>query len=165
MSLSRLNAFNNTATTTVVLAAANRLTQKPMIQMKDDHHHNDHHMSLPNSIKPSTTESLSKLLIRGNLKVSNPFTSKIKFWFIIFSILYFSFLKGSVSTRFAHTDIKIPNFNDYRNDYSENAAQSSKENSDDKQTYSYISTFGKIFKFKFKIVDSIVNHIFLKALV
>jgi hypothetical protein len=84
MSLSRLNAFNNTATTTVVLAAANRLTQKPMIQMKDDHHHNDHHMSLPNSIKPSTTESLSKLLIRGNLKVSNPFTSKIKFWFIIF---------------------------------------------------------------------------------
>jgi ubiquinol-cytochrome c reductase iron-sulfur subunit len=123
MSLSRLNAFNNTATTTVVLAAANRLTQKPMIQMKDDHHHNDHHMSLPNSIKSSTTESLSKLLIRGNLKVSNPFTR-------------------SVSTRFAHTDIKIPNFNDYRNDYSENAAQSSKENSDDKQTYSYISTFG-----------------------
>jgi len=90
MSLSRLNAFNNTATTTVVLAAANRLTQKPMIPIKDDHQHHDHHMSLPNSIKSTTTESLSKLLIRGNLKVSNPFTSTRFIYIIVkFVINYF----------------------------------------------------------------------------
>jgi len=124
MSLSRLTAFNNTATTTVVLAAANRLTQLPLIPMKsDDHHHHDEHMSLPNQVKSSTLRSLSGLLVGGNLRVSNSFTR-------------------SVSARYAHTDVKVPNFDAYRNNYTENAAQSSKENADDKQTFSYISTFG-----------------------
>lgn len=124
MSLSRLSVLNNPAATTVVLAAANRMTQKPMIPMKsDDHHHDDHHMSLPNQTKASTSQSLGRLLLSGNLTVSNSFTR-------------------SLSVRLAHTDIKVPNFNDYRNSYTENASQSSKTNSDDKQTFSYISTFG-----------------------
>lgn len=49
-----------------------------------------------------------------------------------------------MSARYAHTDVKVPNFDAYRNNYTENAAQSSKENADDKQTFSYISTFGTI---------------------
>lgn len=42
----------------------------------------------------------------------------------------------------AHTDVKIPDFKEYRNSYSEDPHQSSKANADDKQTFSYISTFG-----------------------
>jgi hypothetical protein len=77
MSLSRISALNNPAATTVVLAAANRMTQKPMIPMKSDdhHHHDDHHMSLPNQPKASTPQSLGRLLMNGNLTVSNSFTS------------------------------------------------------------------------------------------
>lgn len=125
MSLSRLSALNGPATNVVVLAAANRMTQKPMIPMKSDdhHHHDDHHMSLPNQLKASTHQSLGRLLLSGNLTVSNSFTK-------------------SVSVRLAHTDVKVPNFNDYRNSYTEDASQSSKANSDEKQTFSYLSTFG-----------------------
>lgn len=50
---------------------------------------------------------------------------------------------GSVSTRRAHTDVKIPNFDEYRNTFTENPNESSKVHADDKQTYSYISTFGE----------------------
>jgi len=122
--LARVAGFANSAQTCVVLAASSKLTAKPMIPMKDDHHHHDdHHMSLPNQVKASTSTSMGKLLIGGNLKVSNSFTK-------------------SVSARYAHTDVKVPNFDDYRNSYTENAAQSSKDSADDKQTFSYISTFG-----------------------
>ena len=51
-------------------------------------------------------------------------------------------LLESVSARYAHTDVKVPDFSDYRNDYSENPVQSSKENADDRKTYSYLATFG-----------------------
>ena len=44
--------------------------------------------------------------------------------------------------RLAHTDVKVPNFDDYRNSYTVNPNQSSKDFADDKQTFSYISTFG-----------------------
>jgi ubiquinol-cytochrome c reductase iron-sulfur subunit len=44
--------------------------------------------------------------------------------------------------RHAHTDLKVPNFEEYRNSLSADARRSSKETADDKQTYSYISTFG-----------------------
>lgn len=42
----------------------------------------------------------------------------------------------------AHTDIRVPDFKEYRNTYSEDPNQSSKTNADDRHTFSYISTFG-----------------------
>jgi hypothetical protein len=75
LALSRLGSLSNSASTYVVLAAGNRLKPKPMIAIPDDHHHHDHHMSLPNAFVPSTSKSFSKLLINGNLRVSNAFTS------------------------------------------------------------------------------------------
>jgi len=121
-SLSRLSSFNNSATSYVVLAAANKLKAKPAIALPDDHDH-DEHIALPNSFKPSTSSSLGKLLIGGNLKVASSFSK-------------------SIQIRNSHTDIKIPDFSEYRNEYSENAAQHSRNNSDDRKTFSYISTFG-----------------------
>jgi len=50
--------------------------------------------------------------------------------------------KGSVSRRAVHNDVKVPNFDEYRNSYTEDPTVSSKVHADDKQTYSYISTFG-----------------------
>jgi ubiquinol-cytochrome c reductase iron-sulfur subunit len=44
--------------------------------------------------------------------------------------------------RFAHTDLKVPSFEDYRSSLSADPQKSSKETADDKQTYSYLSTFG-----------------------
>ncbi len=75
--LTRLAGFNNAAQTCVVLAASSKLSAKPMVPMKhvDDHHH-DEHMSLPNQPKPTTVGSMGKLLINGNLKVANSFTSQ-----------------------------------------------------------------------------------------
>ncbi len=74
--LARVAGLTNTAQTCVVLAASNKLTSKPTIPMKDDdHHHDDHHMSLPNKPKASSLTPMGKLLIGGNLKVSNSFTS------------------------------------------------------------------------------------------
>ena len=76
LAFSRLSSFNNTATTFVVLASANKLVSKPMIPLPaDDHHHHDEHISLPNSLRPSTSYGLRKLLTCGNLKVTNSFTS------------------------------------------------------------------------------------------
>lgn len=48
----------------------------------------------------------------------------------------------SVSVRHSHTDIKVPDFSDYRTELSENPVQHSRDNADDKKTFSYISTFG-----------------------
>lgn len=77
LSLSRISTFNNKATTFVVLSAANKLTAKPMIPLHaDDHHHDDAHMALPNKPKTSTPATMSKLLLGGNLRVTNAFTSK-----------------------------------------------------------------------------------------
>ena len=47
-----------------------------MIAIPDDHHHGDH-MSLPNAFVPSSSKSFSKLLINGNLRVSNAFTRNL----------------------------------------------------------------------------------------
>ena len=53
-----------------------------MVPMKHvDEHHHDEHMSLPNQLKPTTVGSMGKLLINGNLKVANSFTSKQNFMF------------------------------------------------------------------------------------
>lgn len=41
-----------------------------------------------------------------------------------------------------HTDIKVPDFKEYRNQYSEDPHKSSKDVADEKHTFSYISTFG-----------------------
>jgi len=122
LALSRLGNLNNSASTYVVLAAANRLKPKPMIAIPDDHHHGDH-MSLPNAFVPSSSKSFSKLLINGNLRVSNAFTR-------------------STSVRYSHTDIKVPDFTEYRTSLTENPNQSNKQTADERQTYSYLSTFG-----------------------
>lgn len=122
LALSRLSALNNKASTVVVLAATNRLQPKPMIDIPDDHHHDDH-ISLPNAFVPSTSRSFSNLLIKGNLKVSNSFTR-------------------SSSVRYGHTDIRVPDFSEYRNSITENPNVSTKDKADEKQVFSYISTFG-----------------------
>lgn len=108
----------------MVSAATNRLSTKPDISLPEDAgHHGEHAIALPNMSTTKTTSSMGKLLIGGNLSASNAFTR-------------------SVSTRRAHTDVKIPNFDEYRNTFTENPNESSKVHADDKQTYSYISTFG-----------------------
>lgn len=122
--LSRVAGFASKAQTLVVSAATHRLTTKPDISLPEDaDHHGDHAMALPNMPKQMTTPSMSKLLIANNLTASNAFTR-------------------SVSTRGAHSDVKVPNFDEYRNSYTEDPTVSSKVHADDKQTYSYISTFG-----------------------
>jgi ubiquinol-cytochrome c reductase iron-sulfur subunit len=104
--------------------ASNKLQAKPMLPLGgDDHDHHDESMALPNSFKPSSSNSLKNLLIGGNLKIVSPFTR-------------------SAGYRYAHTDIKVPDFGEYRNSYSENPVQNTKDNADDRKTYSYISTFG-----------------------
>jgi len=125
LALSRLSRLNNSATTYVVSAAANRLPTKPMIPMElNDHHHgHDSHMSLPNQFQSSTVNSFKSLILSGNLRATNAFTR-------------------SMSVRHSHTDVKVPSFDEYRSVYSEDPAQSTKNNADDKQTYSYIATFG-----------------------
>ncbi|CAF0878957.1 unnamed protein product [Brachionus calyciflorus] len=122
LALSRLSSFTNSATTYVVLAATNKLTAKPAVPLPDDHSHDDH-ISLPDSFRPMTSSSLGKTLLAGNLKVTNSFSK-------------------SVQMRHSHTDIKIPDFSEYRASYSENPSQHSRDVADDKKTFSYISTFG-----------------------
>jgi len=98
------------------VAATHKLSAKPDISIQTPVG-----TPLPNKPASMTTQSLGKLLIGTNLSASTPFTR---------------------SVRCAHTDIKVPSFDEYRNSYTENANESSKVNADDKQTYSYISTFG-----------------------
>lgn len=120
--LAKVVGFSTKAHTNLVMAATNKLAAKPDVALVDEHHE-DHAMSLPNTPVVSSTNSMGKLLFGGNLRVSNAFTK-------------------STSIRSAHTDIKVPNYDEYRNSYTENANESSKLHADDKQTYSYISTFG-----------------------
>lgn len=123
--LSRVVGFASKAQTVVVSAATNRLTINPDTKMPEDHDiHTEHAMPVPDMPKQMTYPSMGKLLIGGgHLKATNVFTR-------------------SVSCRGAHSDVKIPNFDDYRNDYTSDPNASSKVHADDKQTYSYISTFG-----------------------
>lgn len=125
LALSRLGAFTNSARTLVVLSSASKLTPKPQIALAedDDHHHDDHHISLPNRPELSSSNSLNTVLMRGGLKVANPFT-------------------GSTSARYSHTDVRVPDFSEYRNEESQDANKSYKDKLDDRHTYSYISTFG-----------------------
>lgn len=90
LALSKLGRINNSATTYVVLSAANKLKSKPMIPLPadDHHHHDDHHMSLPNRAAPS---ALGSLLLRGNLQVTNSFTSNARNRPKIVSIYLFFF--------------------------------------------------------------------------
>lgn len=137
------------AQTTVVSAASFRVSQKPDLNMPEDpNHHHDHGMALPNHPVATSSTSLSRLLAGNSLRASNAFTSKLYQHLHRMSndltCNFNSFLStGSVSVRGAHTDVKVPNFDEYRNSYTENANESSKVHADDKQTYSYISTFGK----------------------
>jgi len=122
--LARVVGFVSKANTNVVVAATGKVPSKPDISLPEDAgHHHDDTMSLPNLPKCNSTLSMSKLLGGSNLKASNSFTR-------------------STQIRSAHTDVKVPNFDEYRNAYTENANESSKAHADDKQTYSYISTFG-----------------------
>lgn len=142
LAISRLSSFNNSATT-VVVAAANKLVSKPIVPMHSDDHSHDHHIGLPNSFKPSTNMSLGKLLIGGNLKVTSSFSSKINLLKKKFFNFFDWFFSESLQLRYSHTDIKVPDFSEYRNEYSESASQHSRDRADDKKTFSYISTFGK----------------------
>jgi ubiquinol-cytochrome c reductase iron-sulfur subunit len=47
-----------------------------------------------------------------------------------------------MSVRYAHTDIKVPNFDEYRNSLTINPKQSTKKSVDERQAYSYVATFG-----------------------
>jgi ubiquinol-cytochrome c reductase iron-sulfur subunit len=123
--LTRVIGFANKAQTVVITAAASaRVTPKPDCSLPEDHTiHYEHTIPLPNMPQHLNTKSMGKLLIGSNLNVSNSFTR-------------------SMSMRGAHNDVKVPNFDEYRNSYTDNANESSKIHADDKQTYSYISTFG-----------------------
>ena len=150
LALTRSLGLKNSATTYVVLAS-NKLKPKPMIALEsDDHGHDDAHTALPNAFKPSTPNALKNLLIGGNLKVVSPFTSIYKqtiFCFVFTKkkctlTMKTSKQKGSASYRYSHTDLKVPDFSDYRSSFSEDPVQRTKDNRDDRKTFSYISTFG-----------------------
>lgn len=125
LALSRLGKFNNSATTYVVNAAVSRLASKPMIGMPSDDHshsHDDHHMKLPNKLSPLNVNSFGNLLLTkqaAQVALTRP-----------------------LSVRYAHTDVTVPDFTEYRNSLTENPNQSTKNNVDDRQTFTYISTFG-----------------------
>lgn len=120
--LSRIALFPNTART-VVVTSANILATKPDIAMQTGGHGHGEVMSLPSASERYMANSLKSSLLVGNLKVTNSFTK-------------------SASYRHLHTDLKVPNFDEYRNKLSKDPSQSSKDLSDDKQTFSYVSTFG-----------------------
>ena len=50
-----------------------------------------------------------------------------------------------MSVRYSHTDIKVPNFDEYRNSLSLNPKKSTRETADDRIGFSYLTTFGKHF--------------------
>jgi ubiquinol-cytochrome c reductase iron-sulfur subunit len=159
LALSRLGKFNNAASTLVVNAAANRLASKPMISMPSDDHshsHDDHHMKLPNKFRPLTVNSFGNLLLTKQASQVALTSELLLFFFNTRLVASFSFRRfslyfvnfhfrqclGPLSVRYAHTDVVVPDFTEYRNSYTENPNQSTKENADDRQTFSYISTFG-----------------------
>jgi len=104
------------------LTTSLRLSAKPMVAMAsgDDHHD---HMAVPESLVAVSPMALRAMSLAGNLRVESAFTK-------------------STSYRAAHTDIKVPDFSEYRTSYTKDPNQSSKPYADDKQTYSYLSTFG-----------------------
>jgi ubiquinol-cytochrome c reductase iron-sulfur subunit len=112
-----------TKAATLVVSASQRLGKKPEVALPDDHHH-DVHIGLPNAFQPITQRALSNSsLIGPNLTVSNSFTK-------------------SMGLRSSHTDVKVPNFDEYRSSLTEDPTKSSKVTADDRHTFSYISTFG-----------------------
>jgi len=122
--LNKIQPFQNLAITNIIAVKKSSFNQKIsqfMIQLDDGHH--DSKMSTPNKIQYSTTQSLNKLVFGGNLKVVNSFSK-------------------SISVRHSHTDVRVPDFSDYRNTLTKNPEMSSKDLDDDKKTFSYISTFG-----------------------
>jgi ubiquinol-cytochrome c reductase iron-sulfur subunit len=116
MSLSRIS---NSATT--VVTGALKSTLRPIALKNVEEHHE--HIAIPERIQSITNQSINGLLIKGNLKVKNAFAS-------------------TQCVRYAHTDLKVPNFDDYRNSYSKDPTQLHKSNADDRYTYSYLTTFG-----------------------
>lgn len=119
--LAKVVNFATKAQTNVVAAAVNKVSTLPDINFVE---HHEHAMPIPNMpVKSGSATSMGQLLVGAKLSVSNSFTR-------------------SSSIRSAHSDIKIPNMDEYRNSYTEDATKSSKQYADDKQTYSYISTFG-----------------------
>jgi len=85
LALSRSVGLKNSATSFVVLASNNKLKQYPMIPLEDseNHHHNEN-ISLPNVFKPSSFNSLKKILLGSNLKIYSPFTSIYNFFTLSF---------------------------------------------------------------------------------
>ena len=79
LALSRSVGLKNSTTSLVVLASSLKLKQYPMVLLEnDDHHHHNEDILLPNIFKPSSSNSLKKNLMGDNLRISNPFTSKIR---------------------------------------------------------------------------------------
>jgi hypothetical protein len=97
-------------------------------------------------IKPLNTFSSERNLLNGHFNNAILQTSNVGIMFVTHNVLIKKnyFPKECASFRFAHTDIKIPDFSEYRNSYSKNPIQHTKDNTDDRKTYSYVSTFGKI---------------------
>jgi hypothetical protein len=87
-SLRRIALFPNQATTQVVLAASHRIEPKPDLPLSggSDHGHDHGPIPLPVQNKVSTPNSLKRLLLAGNLKVTNSFTSKYHCHFQILSL-------------------------------------------------------------------------------
>jgi hypothetical protein len=81
------------------------------------------------------------------LSITFRVSAYLKYFQLMFTIIfqYFYFFLETVSVRHAHTDIKVPDFSDYRNDITNNPNQSTKELDDEKKTFSYISTFGNLY--------------------
>jgi hypothetical protein len=80
LTLGRVSSLVNSSATSVILAATNKFKASPMISMEadeHDHHDDNGHMYFPTQQKSSSANSLNSLLIKGNLKVGNSFTSKI----------------------------------------------------------------------------------------
>lgn len=97
--------------------------------------------------KPLDTFSSESNLLNNHFNNATLLTSNIGIMFITHKVLIKTknyFTKECASFRYAHTDIKIPDFSEYRNSYSKNPIQHTKDNTDDRKTYSYVSTFGKI---------------------
>lgn len=47
-----------------------------------------------------------------------------------------------MSVRFAHTDLKVPNFDEYRNSLSSDPKKATRESADERIGFSYLTTFG-----------------------
>lgn len=118
LALSRLSALSNSATTKVTGALRSSVRGMPMKSVED---HHDDHIAVPPNFAPYTNTGMSKLLFKNKASVS---------------------LNGVLSVRYAHTDLKVPNFDEYRNSYSSDPSKPYHSNSDERQTFSYVPAFG-----------------------